>query len=97
MQFVFPDCLGKVSEAIAYKCFKFNWFDFHWVKKDEMQYHWEVVAYEATYVPGGHVSAFVSRAPSPPSRHRLTIGWRRKFFYFTIHNEIIMICIELQM
>ena len=35
MQFVFPDCLGEVPEAIAYKCFKLNWFDFHWVKKDE--------------------------------------------------------------
>ena len=33
MQFVFPDCLGEVPEAIAYKCFKLNWFDFHWVKK----------------------------------------------------------------
>ena len=42
------NCLGEVPEAIAYKCFKFNWFDFHWVTKDEMQYHWEDVAYEAT-------------------------------------------------
>ena len=48
MQFVFSYCLGEVPEVIAYKCFKFNWFDFHWVKKDEMQYHREVVAYEAT-------------------------------------------------
>ena len=35
MQIVFPDSLGEVPEAIAYKCFKVNWFDFHWVKKDE--------------------------------------------------------------
>ena len=75
MQFVFPDRLGEVPEAIAYKCFKFNWFDFHWVKKDENEISLGSRCIRSNlddrHVPGGggrHVSAFVSRAPPPPSR-----------------------------
>ena len=60
-----------------------------------MQYHQEVVAYEATQLTGTSQLLFLAR-----HHHRLGISSQlvdaAKSFCFIIYNEIIFICIWLQ-
>ena len=72
MQFVFPDCLGSVPEASAYKCFIFNWFDFHWGKKEENAISFGSGCLRSS-LDDRHVSAFVSLAPPPPCRKIISL------------------------